>query len=85
MTTKSLPIGSGLFIPDSILKEAGIDNCVVELEISENQIRISSLGTHDRKKPKKVTDDSRFLKLIGMIQTPGVNGRDHDKYLYERD
>jgi len=63
----------------------GIDLCVVELEISENNMRIISPSTHSIKDPKKVTIDSRFLKLIGIIQTPGVDGRDHDTYLYERE
>ena len=41
MAIKSLHIGTGIFIPDSLLKEAGIDNKEVEIEISEHQIKIT--------------------------------------------
>jgi len=83
MTTKSLHIDSGLFIPDSLLKEAGIENCEVEIEISENQIRIMPASVQKNPKKGDIPPDSPFWKLVGLINTPGINGRDHDRYLYE--
>lgn len=56
-----------------------------EYEISENQKRFISPNSYRIEDPKKVTGDSRVLNFIGIIQTPGVDGRDHDNYLYERD
>ncbi|MBN1167770.1 MAG: hypothetical protein JXA44_11665 [Methanospirillaceae archaeon] len=82
MTTKSYHIGSGLFIPDSLLKEAGIENNEVEIEISDNQIRITSPRISKKLKKGVINQDSEFWKLIGLIKTPGVDGREHDQYLY---
>ncbi len=82
MITKSLHIVSGLFIPDSLLKEAGIENNEVEIEISDNQIRITSARISKKLEKGVITQDSGFWKLVGLVKTPGIDGRDHDPYLY---
>ncbi|HOW03718.1 hypothetical protein [Methanospirillum hungatei] len=84
MAIKSLHIGTGIFIPDSLLKEAGIDNKEVEIEISEHQIKITPVNPIAQEKKGFIPPDSPFWTFIGSIKTPNVNGRDHDKYLYDK-
>jgi hypothetical protein len=83
MPTKSLHLSSGLFIPDSLLKEAGIENSEVEIMISDNQIRIVPAGMKKIMTKGIITPDSPFWKLVGSVRTPGIDGRDHDRYLYD--
>jgi hypothetical protein len=82
MGTKSLVMGTGIFIPDSILKEAGIENKEVEIEISEHQIRIFPANPIVQERKGSIPPDSPFWSFIGSIKKPDVHGRDHDQYLY---
>ena len=73
-------ISTGLYIPEPILKEAGLDEEEVEIEVLDHQIRINP----KRKKENKgvIALNSPFFNCIGKGDSPGVNGRDHDKHLY---
>lgn len=81
MTIKTLHVESGLFIPDTLLKEAGIETSTVEIEISDHQIRIIPSPKTDNKEKGIISPDSQFWNLVGSVKTPGINGRDHDAYL----
>lgn len=72
-------VSSGLYIPENLLKKAGIGNDV-EMDLGDHEIRIISSG---KKRPKKISTTSSFWKCVGIADTPGINGRDHDRYLNE--
>ena len=84
MTTTSLHVGSGLFISDSVLKEVGIENSEVEIEISDKQIHIRPAQPNKKEQKGIISPDSSFWTLVESIKTPHINGRDHDEHLYDK-
>jgi hypothetical protein len=80
MTKFSGQITSGLYIPTPILIEAGLDQDKVEIEVFDHQIRITP--SHASVQKGIITANSPFWNCIGFGKTPGINGRDHDAYLY---
>ena len=81
-TTKiQAKVSYGLYIPKNILKQAGIDDDV-EMDPGNQEIRIISSGR--KKRLKKISTKSLFWSCVGSVDTPGINGRDHDRYLNEQ-
>jgi hypothetical protein len=74
-------ISSGLYIPKNILKKAGIDD-EVEMDLGDQEIRIFSAGKRNAR--KKISRKSLFWDFVGSVEAPGINGRDHDRFLYEK-
>lgn len=81
MTKISVKITSGLYIPTPILIEAGLDQDEVEIEVFDHQIRITP--SHEPMQKGIIAANSPFWDCIGSGETPGVDGRDHDAYLYD--
>jgi hypothetical protein len=80
MTKILAKISSGLYISDDLLKKAGIHGDV-ELDLADGEIRIVSPLKGKRKPAHR---ESSFSECIGMFDTPGIHGRDHDQNLYCR-
>ncbi len=75
-------VSSGLYIPGKVLKKAGIHD-EVEMDLREQEIRLFPAGKKAAP-PKKISRTSVFWKCVGSAEVPGINGRDHDRYLYEK-
>jgi antitoxin component of MazEF toxin-antitoxin module len=75
-------ISTGLFIPRSLLEEAHIFNEDIEIELVEKEIRI-----HPTRKVVKntFTERSALWECVGAGETKGINGKDHDQYLYDEE
>jgi len=81
MTKIMAKVSSGLYIPEKVLKKAGIHDDV-EIDLREQEIRILPAGK--KYTPKKISRTSVFWDCVGSAEIPGINGRDHDRYLYEK-
>lgn len=74
-----LKIDTGLFIPNKVLKKIGIDSEKIEVEFTENEIRIHPV----KKKICSLIPSSPLMKYIGCAAVIGVNGKNHDKFIYD--
>jgi len=75
-------ISTGLFIPRDMLEAAQIFNEDIQIELAEKEIRIYSA----KKKTENIfTESSALWEFVGAGETKGVNGRDHDRYLYDEE
>lgn len=74
-------VSSGLYIPRNVLIKAGIHDDV-EMDLGEQVIRIFPAGK--KVPPKKISRASVFWNCVGSADLPGINGRDHDRYLVEK-
>jgi hypothetical protein len=78
---KQLKITSGIFISKEMLSKANINAEDVELEITDHEVRIRAA---DHKNKRKILDaNSPLWDCVGFAQVEGINGRDHDEYIYE--
>jgi len=81
--TKHLKVTSGILIPKKTLHQANIDGENVELELRKGEIRIHTVRKASRR--KIFTTGSPLWKCVGFAEAEGVNGKDHDRYIYEEE
>lgn len=79
---KQLKITSGIFISKEMLSKANINAEDLELEITDHEVRIKA--TDQQSKRKTLAVNSPLWDCVGFAQAEGINGRDHDKYIYEK-
>ena len=73
-------ISSGLFISKEILEKTQIYNEDIEIELTEREIRIHSV---EKERKDIFIEHSPLWDCIGIAEVKGINGREHDKYLYD--
>jgi len=79
---KQLKISSGIFISKEMLSKANINDEDIELEITDHEVRIRSADRQNKRKILHV--NSPLWDCVGFAQVEGINGRDHDEYIYEK-
>ncbi len=52
------------------------------MDLGDQEIRIFSAGKRNAR--KKISRKSLFWDFVGSVEAPGINGRDHDRFLYEK-
>ena len=62
-----------------MLSKAKIDAKEIEIEFNDYKVRILTL----KKKKKIFNSDSQLWKCIGCAEIEGVNGRNHDQFIYD--
>jgi len=78
---RHLKVASGLFISKDVLKRANIvDIDDIELELADQEIRIRP---KKKKSWKILNSDSPLWDCVGFAEAEGINGRDHDEYIYD--
>ena len=78
---KQFRVTSGIFISKEMLSKAKINTDDVELEFDNNEVRIRASR---RKNSKKTLNfDSPLWECVGFAQIEGVNGRNHDQFIYD--
>lgn len=60
-----------------MLSKAKIDAKEIEIEFNDYKVRILTL------KKKIFNSDSQLWKCIGCAEIEGVNGRNHDQFIYD--
>jgi len=80
---RQMKVTSGIFISKEVLKGANISEEDVELEVADGEVRIHRMKKASEE--KVFAPDSPLWKCVGFADTEGINGRDHDKYVYDED
>ena len=78
---KQFRVTSGIFISKEMLSKAKINTDDVELEFDNNEVRIRASRRKNSK--KKLNFDSPLWECVGFAQIEGVNGRNHDQFIYD--
>ena len=79
---KQLKITSGIFISKEMLSRANINAEDFELEITDHEVRIRAADQNSKRKTLAV--NSPLWECVGFAEAEGINGRDHDRYIYEK-
>jgi len=79
---KQLKITSGIFISKEMLSRANINVEDIELEFTAHEVRIRA--AEQQKTRKILTLKSPLWHCVGFAEAEGINGRDHDEYIYEK-
>lgn len=78
---KQFRFTSGIFLPKEVLSKTKIDADEIELEFHDYDFRIQALIMKTKK--KIFNSDAPLWKCTGFAQSEGINGRDHDQFIYD--
>lgn len=87
MHTTKTKVTSGVFIPGEFLIQADIVDEYFEIEVASKEIRIYPVPAESGSGAgKKVfTFNSPLWDCVGFVEIEGVNGREHDRYIYDEE
>ena len=83
MSKKHTKVTPGVFIPGELLSQADITEEDIEIELSNKEIRITPAKSNVEK--KVFTFDSPLWECVGFVEREGINGKEHDRYIYDEE
>jgi hypothetical protein len=76
-------VTTGVFIPGEFLSQAEITEGDIEIAVANKEIRIYPAKSNVEK--KVFSFDSPLWECVGFVEREGINGNEHDRYIYDEE
>ena len=83
ISKKHTKVSTGVFIPGEFLSQAEITGGDIEIAVANKEIRIYPAKSNVEK--KVFTFDSPLWECVGFVEREGINGKEHDRYIYDEE